>query len=110
MAQAARIPVIDISSSDQDEAQVARDLVEAAIEHGFIYIRNTGKDIPLEAVDGAFALVLSKAIRTIPHLMSMQSRKLFAAPLSEKEACTIQQNNRGVSESHGNTNMRCSLT
>ncbi|KAK5662955.1 hypothetical protein OQA88_6367 [Cercophora sp. LCS_1] len=81
MAQAAKIPVIDISSNGENETQIAKDLVEAAVEHGFIYIRNTGKDIPLEAVDGAFAL----------------ARKLFAAPLSEKQACTIQQNNRGWS-------------
>jgi isopenicillin N synthase-like dioxygenase len=53
----ANIPVIDISDPSQDEAQVAKDLVEAAIEHGFIYIRNTGKDIPIDAVQGTFDLV-----------------------------------------------------
>lgn len=56
MVAAAEIPVIDISD-DADQAQVARDLVEAAVEHGFIYIRNTGKDIPVDAVKGAFDLV-----------------------------------------------------
>lgn len=56
MAQVAKIPVIDISG-DGDQTQVAKDLVEAAIEHGFVYIKNTGKDIPVEAIDGAFALV-----------------------------------------------------
>jgi len=55
MATAAKIPVIDLSGDDQ--AQVAKDLVEAAIEHGFVYIKNIGNDIPLEAIDGAFALV-----------------------------------------------------
>ncbi|AEO56290.1 hypothetical protein MYCTH_2301039 [Thermothelomyces thermophilus ATCC 42464] len=79
MATAAKIPVIDLSGDDQ--TQVAKDLVEAAIEHGFVYIRNTGKDIPVEAIDGAFAV----------------SKKLFDAPLSEKQACTIQKNNRGWS-------------
>ncbi|KAK4251047.1 hypothetical protein C7999DRAFT_28363 [Corynascus novoguineensis] len=79
MATAAKIPVIDLSGDDQ--TQVAKDLVEAAIEHGFVYIKNTGKDIPVEAIDGAFAL----------------SKKLFDAPLSEKQACTIQKNNRGWS-------------
>ncbi|KAK1760988.1 putative gibberellin 20 oxidase [Echria macrotheca] len=78
MAQAAKIPIIDLSG---DEAQVAHDLVEAAIEHGFIYIRNTGKDIPVEAIDDAFNL----------------ARKLFALPVEEKQTCLIQKNNRGWS-------------
>ncbi|KAL2157581.1 hypothetical protein VTH06DRAFT_5959 [Thermothelomyces fergusii] len=77
MATAAKIPVIDLSGDDQ--TRVARDLVEAAIEHGFVYIKNTGKDIPVEAIDGAFAV----------------SRKLFDAPVSEKQACSIQKNNCG---------------
>lgn len=57
MAQVANIPIIDISDDGQDQAQVARDLVDAAIEHGFIYIKNTGKDIPLDAINAAFELV-----------------------------------------------------
>ncbi len=56
MAQVAKIPVIDVSG-EGDQTQVARDLVEAAIEHGFVYIRNTGKDIPIAAVEGAFDVV-----------------------------------------------------
>ncbi|KAL2119585.1 hypothetical protein VTJ04DRAFT_6546 [Mycothermus thermophilus] len=80
MAQTAKLPIIDISG-DGDQTQVATELVEAAIEHGFLYIRNTGADIPVEAVDQAFEI----------------SKKLFDAPLSEKQACAIQQNNRGWS-------------
>ena len=57
MASVAKIPVIDISDDSQDQAQVAKELVEAAIEHGFIYIKNTGKDIPVKDVDAAFQLV-----------------------------------------------------
>ncbi|KAK0651710.1 hypothetical protein B0T16DRAFT_434730 [Cercophora newfieldiana] len=76
---AANIPVIDISNPSQDESQVAKDLVEAAIEHGFIYIKNTGGDIPIDAVQGAFDL----------------SRELFAAPLEEKQQCKYQKNNMG---------------
>ncbi len=56
MAKVAKIPVIDISG-DGDQTQVAKELVEAAIEHGFVYIKNSGKDIPAEAVDGAFEMV-----------------------------------------------------
>ncbi|KAM7198077.1 hypothetical protein V8F20_006322 [Naviculisporaceae sp. PSN 640] len=82
MAKVARIPVIDISSdNEQDQQQIAKELVEAAIEHGFIYIKNTGKDIPIEAVEGAFSL----------------SKQLFDSPLEEKQKCSIQQNNRGWS-------------
>lgn len=55
MAKIANIPIIDISGGDQ--TQVAQDLVEAAIEHGFVYIKNTGEDIPAEAIDGAFEIV-----------------------------------------------------
>ncbi|KAH6637020.1 hypothetical protein F5144DRAFT_646798 [Chaetomium tenue] len=79
MAKIANIPIIDISGDDQ--TRVAKDLVEAAIEHGFVYIKNTGEDIPAEAIDGAFEI----------------SKRLFEAPLSEKQACTIQKNNRGWS-------------
>ncbi|KAK3327725.1 hypothetical protein B0T19DRAFT_422612 [Cercophora scortea] len=88
MAKVAKIPVIDISAdSDQDQRQVAKELVEAAVEHGFIYIKNTGKDFPVEAVEGAFEL----------------SKKLFNAPLEEKQACTYQPNNRGWSAMHYET-------
>lgn len=82
----AKIPVIDISG-EGNQAQIAKDLVEAAIEHGFIYIKNTGKDIPVEAIEGAFNI----------------SKILFNAPLEEKKACSIQQNNRGWSGMHSET-------
>ncbi|EAA31480.1 Clavaminate synthase-like protein [Neurospora crassa] len=88
MTGVAKIPVIDISNDNQDQARVAKDLVEAAIEHGFIYIKNTGKDIPVEDVDAAFEL----------------ARKLFKeTPVEEKQACTIQKNNRGWSAMHYET-------
>jgi isopenicillin N synthase-like dioxygenase len=54
MAVTANIPIIDISG-DQDA--VAQQLVDAAQEHGFIYIKNLGKDISSSGIDGAFALV-----------------------------------------------------
>jgi len=59
MAKVAKIPIIDLASdSEQDQLRVAKELVEAAVEHGFIYIKNSGKDIPIEAVEGAFNLVI----------------------------------------------------
>ncbi|KOS19674.1 UPF0676 protein [Escovopsis weberi] len=81
MATQADIPIIDLAG-DQDT--VARQLVDAAEEHGFIYIKNLGHDISVRDVDEAFHL----------------SRKLFDAPVQEKEACTIQTNNRGWSGMH----------
>lgn len=54
---AAKIPVIDISAPDVDQKDVARQLVDAAEEHGFIYIRNLGRDISAADIDGAFELV-----------------------------------------------------
>jgi isopenicillin N synthase-like dioxygenase len=58
MASAAKIPVIDISATGQEEQlKVAKELVDAAVEHGFVYIKNTGADIPAAAVENAFNLV-----------------------------------------------------
>lgn len=58
MASSAEIPVIDVSATGEDaQASVAKELVEAAIQHGFVYIRNKGDDIPVDAVENAFSLV-----------------------------------------------------
>lgn len=84
MANTANIPVIDISG---DQKEVARQLVDAAEELGFIYIRNLGHDITAAAVDEAFRL----------------SAKIFNSPVEEKRACTIQTNNRGWSGMHSET-------
>lgn len=53
----ANIPIIDVSNPDVDQKEIARQLVDAAEEHGFIYIRNLGRDISASEVDGAFSLV-----------------------------------------------------
>ncbi|EWZ98224.1 hypothetical protein FOWG_02420 [Fusarium oxysporum f. sp. lycopersici MN25] len=83
----ANIPIIDISAPDADQKEVAKQLVDAAEEHGFIYIRNLGHDIQAKDIDGAFDLV----------------RKSFECPLEEKQRCTIQTNNRGWSGMHSET-------
>ncbi|KAF7539982.1 hypothetical protein G7Z17_g12300 [Cylindrodendrum hubeiense] len=87
MAATAKIPIIDISAPGVDQKEIARQLVDAAEEHGFIYIRNLGRDISAGDVDGAFAL----------------SKKTFECPVEEKQKCTIQTNNRGWSEMHSET-------
>lgn len=57
MAPKANIPIIDIAAEGVDRTAIARQLVDAAVEHGFIYIRNTGKYITLSDQDSAFDLV-----------------------------------------------------
>lgn len=57
MANAASIPIIDISGSQGDQAGIAEALVDAAAKHGFVYIRNTGQDISLLQVEQAFSIV-----------------------------------------------------
>ncbi|KAJ6438428.1 oxidoreductase, 2OG-Fe(II) oxygenase family [Purpureocillium lavendulum] len=88
----ANIPVIDLDGAD--EADVARQLVAAAEEHGFIYIKNRGNDIPAVAVDEAFALVRNSFA---------PSRRIFDTPLEEKQRCAIQTNNRGWTGMHAET-------
>lgn len=51
-----QIPVIDISGSTP-EAEIAEQLVDAAATYGFVYIKNQGKDIPVEAIDNTFEIV-----------------------------------------------------
>lgn len=51
-----RIPVIDISGS-VPQSEVAKQLVDAAATFGFVYIKNLGKDIPVDAIDRTFELV-----------------------------------------------------
>lgn len=57
MTATAKIPIIDISAQDVNQEEIARQLVDAAEVHGFIYIRNRGIDIPASDIDGAFELV-----------------------------------------------------
>lgn len=54
-SSSADIPLIDIHSAD--EQTIAKQLVDGAEKHGFIYIRNLGQDISAPAIDTAFGLV-----------------------------------------------------
>lgn len=53
--QSGQIPVIDLSGL---ERTVATELVDAATTYGFVYIKSLGQDIPVEAIDSIFALVM----------------------------------------------------
>lgn len=57
MAGSAAIPIIDISTEGADQAQVAKELVDAAVEYGFVYIKNAGRDITAEQIENAFNVV-----------------------------------------------------
>ncbi|KAK3081585.1 hypothetical protein LTS18_005104 [Coniosporium uncinatum] len=72
-----QIPVIDISSPSVD---TARQLVNAASEYGFIFVRNTDKaGIPDTDIDGMFEL----------------SKSFFQSPVEVKETCSINSNEGG---------------
>jgi hypothetical protein len=62
-----QIPVVDISGPDSEES-IADQLVNAATVHGFVYIKNLGKDILIEDIDRAFDLVgLIPRLRLVRH-------------------------------------------
>lgn len=50
------IPVIDISSSSPE---IAKEVLEAASTHGFLFIKNDGATIPPRDIDHMFDLVSS---------------------------------------------------
>ncbi|KAI0381871.1 2OG-Fe(II) oxygenase superfamily protein [Hypomontagnella monticulosa] len=87
MAGSAAIPIIDISTEGADQTQVAKELVDAAVEYGFVYIKNAGRDITAEQIENAFNV----------------SRILFNSPLEDKQRCKIEKNNQGWSGMHTET-------
>lgn len=48
------IPVIDISNPSEE---IARQVLDAASKHGFLYIKNDGGTIPPQDIDDMFKLV-----------------------------------------------------
>ena len=81
-SRAIRLPVIDIS---EFTVKVGKQLLDAAIEFGFLYIDTTGSGFTEVMVDREFEL----------------SRRFFALPESEKGACRIDETNRGWTGMHG---------
>ncbi|KAI9820998.1 MAG: hypothetical protein M1826_000777 [Phylliscum demangeonii] len=76
------IPVLDLDSD-----HIAKELVEAVIKYGFVFIRNRGDVIRPTDLLPAFAM----------------SRSLFATPMQEKEKYKITSNNRGWSSPYTET-------
>ena len=57
MPEDATIPIIDISAEGVDQAQIAKSLVDAAAEYGFVYIKSTGCGISADRMENAFNVV-----------------------------------------------------
>lgn len=70
MPEAAKIPIIDISDDAADQAQIARSLVNAAAEYGFVYVRSTGRDLATGQVEKAFAIVSRDFLLPTSHMNS----------------------------------------
>ncbi|KAI0129133.1 hypothetical protein BJ170DRAFT_682917 [Xylariales sp. AK1849] len=87
MSEAAKIPLVDIAAEGVDESDIARELVDAACTFGFVYIKNTGKHIPVDQLCNVWEI----------------SKTLFRSPLEEKQRCTIGKNNRGWTGMHAET-------
>lgn len=79
MAVSADIPIIDVNAGDR--ATVAKQLVDAAEEHGFIYIKNLGEDIPVADIDETFNTVRKvhcQISQVIKRLIQPPSRESFS--------------------------------
>ncbi|KAI1820625.1 2OG-Fe(II) oxygenase superfamily protein [Xylaria intraflava] len=87
MTRAASIPIIDITGVPDDQARIAKELVDAAADYGFVYIRTTDQDISHAQVKQAFDI----------------SATLFQSPIEDKQRCKIGKNNRGWSGMHTET-------
>lgn len=77
-ANLADIPVIDISGTES-EVEIGRRLVDAAEVHGFVFIKNQGRDIPIPAIDRSFELVCFD----FRCQQSSHSYHLFPSPIEE---------------------------
>ena len=57
MASLASIPVIDVSDPSSSNVDIGKALVDAAETHGFVFIKNEGRDIDLGRIERQFELV-----------------------------------------------------
>lgn len=83
MTESAGIPVIDIASG-RPEAEVARELVDAAVEFGFIYVKCGGMDV--KAIERAFELV---SLFLIPRFPPVSAFGLLALPGPVSGCCCV---------------------
>ncbi|MCJ1403726.1 hypothetical protein MMC11_006949 [Xylographa trunciseda] len=75
------IPVIDISRSTE---QTGYELVDAAVQYGFVFVKSSGLGLDVHAVNQMFDI----------------SRKFFQSPREEKQKYGMQKNNRGWTAMH----------
>jgi isopenicillin N synthase-like dioxygenase len=90
----AEIPVIDISPSN---SHAATQLLDAATEHGFVFIENNAvAGMPPANVESMFDLVSLSAFRNRKKNTDdkEQSKQFFQGSIENKQECPAQ-NNRG---------------
>ena len=78
------IPVIEISNPSDD---VARQVLEAASTHGFLFIKNDGVTMPPQDIDDMFKLVCPCTLIDINLTLIISSRKNSSAkPMSTSQS------------------------
>lgn len=93
------IPVIDISNPSD---VVARQVLEAASTHGFLFIKNDGVTIPPQDIDDMFKLVgLCTQIDTHPRLMISSPKSSLAKTMSTSQSTQFTQTKLAVSTAVG---------
>ena len=87
-----QIPVIDLTANIES---LGKDVVDAAEQYGFVFIRNQTQGISAEAIERAFDLVWPPVrwlLVSRSNVSGNQSRTLFRSPREEKEKCSISSN------------------
>jgi hypothetical protein len=93
------IPVIDISNPDD---HVARQVLEAASTHGFLFIKNDGVTIPPQDIDDMFKLVgLCTPTDTHPRLIINSPKSSSATTMSTSQSTQFTQTKLAVSTAAG---------
>lgn len=86
------IPVIDVSNPN---AEVARQILDAASTHGFLFIKNDGLTIPPQDIDDMFRLVSARICSTILRLTRWQSKEFFSTREEHKSEYAIHSDKAG---------------
>lgn len=80
-AEDTTIPVIDISTPSDE---VARQVLDAASTHGFLFIKNDGVTIPPQDIDDMFSLVSHQEPSILSLVLTPQSLKNTSVPQKSK--------------------------
>ncbi len=86
------IPVIDISNPTDE---IARQVLDAASTHGFLFIKNDGVAIPPQDIDEMFKLVSRRWMTNSIHSNHSQSKDFFGSPEEHKAEYAIHSDKAG---------------